>query len=152
MEDTIAIGSDHAGYNLKEKIKPVLRKLKFKFKDFGIRSKEISSDYPDIAFKVAKYVSKGKSKYGILICGTGIGMSIAANKVRGIRAALCYDNKTALLSRAHNNANILTLGGRLLSWSEVNKIIEIWLRTPFSKESRHKRRVEKIERMEKNVS
>lgn len=147
MPDIIAIGSDHAGFKLKEQIKSFLKELKYKYKDFGVHTDKISSDYPDVAFKVAKYVSGGESKYGILICGTGIGMSIAANKVKGIRAALCYNKKTAELSKAHNNANILTLGARILSVNQAKEIVKEWLKTPFSKESRHIRRIKKIERM-----
>ncbi len=138
----IAIGSDHAGFKLKEMLKRQLIEKGNKVKDFGTYSEE-SVDYPDIAFKVAEEVSTGNFDRGILICGTGIGMCIAANKVDGIRAALCWDERSAELSRKHNNSNILCIGGRILKEKDAKKIVDIWLQTEFEG-GRHLRRVKKI--------
>jgi ribose 5-phosphate isomerase B len=143
----VAIGSDHAGFMLKERLKKHLIKLNYEVKDFGTHSKE-SVDYPDIAFEVARDVSKGKFDRGILICGTGIGMCIAANKVVGIRAALCWDERTAELSRKHNDSNILCLGGRILGEEEAMKIVDVWLTTKFEG-GRHLRRIKKISEYER---
>jgi ribose 5-phosphate isomerase B len=143
----IAIGSDHAGFELKEEIKKHIEKLGHEYKDFGTFGKE-SVDYPDFASKVAKAVSKKIYDRGILICGSGIGMSMCANKVPGIRAALCYSIETAKLSRKHNDANVLTLGARLTNPKLAKKIVEVWLQTEFEG-GRHKRRVDKIMEMEK---
>jgi ribose 5-phosphate isomerase B len=138
----IAIGSDHGGYLLKEDIKEHLSGRKVVFKDFGAYS-EGSVDYPDIGKKVARAVASKKYKFGILVCGTGLGMSMVANKVKGIRAALCHNVYTAKMSRAHNDANILCLGGRVLKKAPALKIVEAFLRTPFEG-GRHLRRVKKI--------
>jgi len=140
----IAIGSDHGGYLLKEDIKKHLTKRKAEFKDFGAYS-EVSVDYPDIGKKVAKAVASKKYKFGILVCGTGLGMSMVANKVRGIRAALCHSVYTAQMSRAHNDANVLSLGGRVLKKELALKIVDAFLKTPFEG-GRHLRRVRKIEK------
>ena len=140
----IAIGSDHGGYLLKEDIKKHLTKRKAEFKDFGAYS-EVSVDYPDIGKKVAKAVASKKCKFGILVCGTGLGMSMVANKVRGIRAALCHSVYTAQMSRAHNDANVLSLGGRVLKKELALKIVDAFLKTPFEG-GRHLRRVRKIEK------
>lgn len=141
----IAIGSDHAGFKLKEKIKGFLDELGYQYKDYGTDSEE-SVDYPDFAAKVAEVVSKGEFDRGILVCGTGIGMSIAANKFPNVRATLCYDTTTARLSREHNDANVLTLGGRLTDEKTAKEIVGIWLKTEFLGE-RHARRVDKINRL-----
>ena len=140
----IAIGSDHGGYLLKEDIKEHLSGRKVVFKDFGAYS-EGSVDYPDIGKKVARAVASKKYKFGILVCGTGLGMSMVANKVKGIRAALCHNVYTAQMSRAHNDANVLSLGGRVLKKAPALKIVDAFLQTPFEG-GRHLRRVKKIER------
>lgn len=141
----IIIGSDHGGFKLKEKIKKYLGELGYEYEDIGTDSMQ-SCDYPDFAYKVAKKVAETNSK-GILICGTGIGMSISANKVRGIRAALAFDEFTAKMSREHNNSNVLCLGERTTKEELAKKIVKVWLETPFSKEERHHRRVDKITKL-----
>lgn len=141
--EKIIIGSDHGGFKLKEKIKVYLQELGYEAEDTGTYSEE-SCDYPEIARTVAEKVSKENNK-GILICGTGIGMSIAANKVKRVRAALCYDENTAKLSREHNNANILCIGERTTKEDIAKNIVKVWLETPFSEDERHHRRVEKME-------
>jgi len=138
----IYLGSDHGGFELKEAIKMHLDKKRVKYKDSGAYSEE-PVDYPDIAYKVAKKVAKEKAK-GILICGTGIGMCIAANKVKGIRAALAYDKYSAEMSRLHNDANVLCLRGRKVNFKKQLKIADVWLKTKFSGEERHKRRIAKL--------
>lgn len=143
----IAIGSDHAGFELKERIKAFLDARGIRWEDFGTNSAD-STDYPDYGFPVAEAVARGAFELGILVCGTGIGMSILANKVRGIRAALCTSPEMAELSRRHNDANILTLGGRVLSPKEAMEIVDVWLKTGFEGD-RHARRVGKIRGYEK---
>lgn len=143
----IILGSDHAGFDLKEYIKEYLKKLKIEYEDYGTYSSD-SVDYPDIALKVAKKVAN-KNK-GILICGTGIGMSIVANKIKGVRAALCHNEYEAEMSRAHNDSNILVLGGRILSPELAKKIVKKWLDTKFEG-NRHKRRLDKIKEIEKGL-
>ena len=138
----VAIGSDHGGYKLKEKIKEFLKKRKISFKDFGTFSEE-PVDYPDIGRAVAKAVAAKKFKFGILTCGTGIGMAMAANKVKGIRAAVAHNVFTAQMSRAHNDANIMALGGRVLRPGMALKIVDVFLKTRFEG-GRHLRRVRKI--------
>jgi ribose 5-phosphate isomerase B len=140
----IALGSDHAGYRLKEEIAEVLRSDGVNFQDFGAFSEE-PVDYPDIAREVAEAVSRGEFDRGILICGTGVGMCIVANKIHGVRAALCSDEYTARLSRAHNDTNVLTLGGRTIGPELAKSIVRVWLDTAFDTGSRHAKRVEKIE-------
>lgn len=140
----IAIGSDHAGLSLKERIKAVLEELDIEFRDFGTYSDD-SCDYPDYARQVADQVSTGPFDLGILCCGSGIGVSIVANKVRGIRAALCHDEGAAALSRQHNDANVLCLAGRTIDPDKVEPIIRAWVTTNFEG-GRHKKRVEKIEK------
>ncbi len=139
----IAIGADHAGFLLKEKIKEHV-KPKINVKDFGTFD-ESSVDYPDFAKAVSKSVIKKECSFGILICGTGIGMSIAANKIKGVYAALCHNEYTAKMAREHNNANILTLGSRTLSDSMAFKIVDIFLETDFEG-GRHIKRLKKIEK------
>jgi len=138
----IVIGSDHGGFKLKEDIKAHLKRRNISFKDLGAYSQE-SVDYPDIGKKAAKAVASKKYKFGILVCGTGLGMSMVANKVKGIRAALCHNVYTAKMSRAHNDANVLSLGGRVLKKAPALKIVEAFLKTPFEG-GRHLRRVRKI--------
>ena len=143
----IAIGSDHGGFHLKEHIKQCLQSKGIEVLDFGTFTEE-SVDYPDIAEKVGRAVAAGEPKRGILICGTGIGISIAANKIHGIRAALCADVFSALMSREHNDANILTMGERVIGPGLANDIVAIFMKTEFEG-GRHARRVEKIKTLEK---
>ncbi|MFH1943597.1 MAG: ribose 5-phosphate isomerase B [bacterium] len=140
---TVAIGSDHAGYDLKEVIKKFLDTQNIRYQDYGTNSTE-SVDYPDIAVAVSRAVMKTTDVLGILVCGTGVGMSIIANKIPGIRAALCTSEKLAELSRRHNNANILTLGGRTTDAELARKIVKTFLDTPPDPEDRHQRRIQKI--------
>ena len=143
----IAIASDHGGYHLKEQIKTILQSLGVDYHDFGTSSTE-SVDYPDYAVLVAKEVQNGNR--GILCCGTGIGMSITANKFKGVRAALCHDVYTAQMSRQHNDANILIMGGRVEhSPEEVKAMIHAWLKTDYEG-GRHQKRLEKIAQWEGN--
>jgi ribose 5-phosphate isomerase B len=142
----IAIGSDHRGYEAKRRISLLLQQLGHEVLDMGAAGKE-SVDYPDFAFQVAQAVSEGRVDRGVLICGTGIGMCIAANKVRGVRAAPCHDSITAEMSRRHNDANVLCLSGDLLGEELIDRMVRIWLATEFEG-SRHARRVEKIARFE----
>lgn len=139
----IAIGADHGGFELKEAI---IKHFdgKVVFKDFGTNSLE-SVDYPEYAFKVADSVASGECEAGILICKTGIGMSIAANKVKGIRCALCFNEEVAHLCKEHNNANVIALPASMISKDEAVKIIEIWLNSKFLG-GRHEKRVNMIER------
>jgi ribose 5-phosphate isomerase B len=141
----IALGSDHAGFEYKEKIKVILDELKLSYKDFGTSSKE-STDYPDYAHQVASAVSKGECDRGILVCGTGIGMAIVANKHKGVRAAVCESSTAARLARQHNNANILTIGERLTGWEAAADIVRTFLSTQFEG-GRHERRVDKISKL-----
>lgn len=139
----VFIASDHAGFRLKEKIKKYLERKKIWYQDMGTDSLN-SVDYPDYALKVAEEVAKDRNRRGILICGTGTGMTIAANKVKGIRAAAAYDPYSAKMSRVDNDTNVLGLRGRFFPLKKIKKIINIWLNTPFSGEERHKRRLRKI--------
>jgi ribose 5-phosphate isomerase B len=142
----IAIGSDHGGYNLKQSVMAHLAERGIKYKDFGTYSTE-SSDYPDFGEAVGNAVVSGDYELGIVICGTGIGISIAANKIRGVRAAVCGDCFSAEMSRRHNNANILALGERVTGVGLALKITDIFLETPFDG-GRHERRVNKITEIE----
>jgi len=141
------LGADHAGYDLKEKIKQHLRQQGFDLRDEGTASTE-SVDYPDFARLVAHDVSEHRADLGILVCGSGIGMAISANKVAGIRAANVSSEYEAQMSREHNNANVLTLGARIVSEDQASKIVDKWLATQFAG-GRHERRVEKIAEIEK---
>lgn len=143
---SIALGSDHAGFQLKEAIKEELVNKGYKIHDFGAYSSE-SSGFPVYAEKVSMAVAKDEYSRGILICGTGIGMSIVANKVKGIRAAVCWNEYTAKMSRSHNNANILCLGGRILSKEEALRIVMVWLSEEYEG-GRHKKRNDLIEKIE----
>ena len=138
----IAIGCDHGGFQLKAAVMQYLADKGYAYEDFGTFSEE-SCDYPDIAIKVAEEVAAGKYDKGILICGTGIGIGIAANKVPGIRAALCHDTFSAHASREHNDANILTMGQRVIGQGLALDIVDIWLHTAFEG-GRHQRRIDKI--------
>lgn len=143
----IVIGCDHAGFKLKERIKKYLIDQGFKVEDVTPELVE-NDDYPDYARLVAEKVGKNNKLRGVLICGTGTGMVIAANKFKGVRAAHAYDEYTARMAREHNNANVLTLRARKFSWRKSLKILKTWLETPFSKEARHVRRLNKIKRFE----
>ena len=140
----IAIGCDHGGFELKQEIIKHLTKKGIDFEDFGCFS-EASCDYTDYGKAVAEAVAAGKYEKGILICGTGIGISITANKIKGIRCALCSDCFSAEATREHNDANILALGGRVVGVGLALKIVDTFLNTPFSNEERHIRRISKIE-------
>ena len=138
----IYISSDHAGYNLKENIKRKFKK-KYRFQDLGTDNSKIYVNYPDFAHRLCKKVSNDSKNIGILVCGSGMGMSMAANKHKKIRAAVCYSVKNTKLSRLHNNANIITLGSRLTKKDTAFKCIEAIINTKFEG-GRHKKRVEKI--------
>lgn len=138
----VAIGSDHRGYGAKEKIKAMLVSKAYDVLDFGADC-AASCDYPDAAYPTCKSVVTGVSDFAILLCGSGIGMCISANKVRGIRAALCHDELTAEMSRRHNDANVLCLPADLIGEELMRRIVEVWLKTPFEG-GRHERRVKKI--------
>ncbi len=146
----IAIGSDHAGLELKNFIKDILIQRGIEPVDFGTHE-ESSVDYPDFGEQVSFAVSRGEVDRGILICGTGLGMSIVANKFPGIRATLCHDEYTARMSRLHNDSNILVMGGRVIEREVALKILVAWLETPFEG-GRHSRRLDKILKIEKRVN
>ena len=138
----IIIASDHAGFKLKEKLKSYLLKSGFKVKDIGTNSL-LRCDYPRFAYNLAHQVSLGKFKRGILICNTGVGNSIVANRLPGVRAALCYNIKAARLSRQHNDSNILVLGAAFMKSSKASRIVGVWLKSRFLG-GRHKRRLNQI--------
>ncbi len=142
----IAIGSDHRGYQVKSKIIELLKRLEHTSIDVGTNDTD-SIDYPDIAADVARRVASGEADRGILICGSGLGMCIAANKIPGIRAAPCHDDLTAEMSRRHNDLNVLCLSADMLGEKLIDRMVEIWLSTEFEG-GRHARRVEKIEKLE----
>lgn len=142
----IAIGSDHRGLTAKQRILVVLNQMGHEVTDFGTNGAD-PVDYPDVAFPVASAVGQGSADRGILICGTGLGMSIAANKVPGVRATPCHDSVTAELSRSHNDANVMCLSGDLLGGELIDRMVRIWLQTPFDG-GRHARRIEKIGKFE----
>lgn len=139
----IIIGSDHAGYPMKERVKAHLQKQGVQVEDVGTHSEE-SVDYTDFGKKVASKVSNGTFDRGILICGTGLGMSMVANRFRGVRAALANDLFSAIMSRRHNNSNILVMGGRLIGDTLALQVVDTWLETPFEG-GRHQRRLEKMD-------
>lgn len=140
----IALGCDHGGYALMQEVIAYLKEQKIDYKNFGTDSEE-SCDYPVYAKKVAHAVAGGECEKGILICGTGIGVSITANKVKGIRAALCGDCFSAKATREHNDANILAMGARVVGVGLALEIVKVFLETPFSNEERHMRRISQIE-------
>jgi ribose 5-phosphate isomerase B len=146
----VLIASDHAGFSGKEAIKQTLDRMGIGYEDLGT-STEDSVDYPDYAERVARGVARGDADRGILVCGSGIGMEIAANKVPGIRAALAWNEETARLSRSHNDANVLAVGGRTTPTGTIEEIVRTFLTTDFEG-GRHARRIEKIANLEKNVS
>ena len=143
----IGLACDHGGFELKEELKAFLKSSGLEAIDFGTFD-ETSVDYPDFGILLAQKVSKGELKRGILICGTGIGMSIVANKFPGVRAALANDLYSARCSREHNDANILVIGGRIIGRDLAREIVKVWLTTPFAG-GRHQRRIDKISALEK---
>lgn len=145
----IAVATDHRGHEAIEQIKAIISQLELSYVDFSTPSDQ-PVDYPDTAYLAAKAVAAGEADRAILVCGTGIGMSIAANKIKGIRAALCYDELAAKLSRQHNDANVLCLSGELVGQNMMRKIVETWLATDFSA-GRHQRRVRKIQAIEEGM-
>ncbi len=140
----IALGCDHGGYELMKEIKEHLAKKGVAFVDFGTDSTK-ATDYPIYAKRVAKAIQSGECEKGILICGTGIGISITANKQKGIRCALCHDVFSAEATRLHNDSNVLAMGGRVVGAGLAIKIVDTWLDTPFSGDARHIARIEQIE-------
>ncbi len=145
----IAIGCDHAGFGLKEEILGLLRGLDVEYVDCGTNGTE-SVDYPDFGVKVSELVSSGEIEKGILICGTGLGMSMVANKFPNVRAALCNDLFSAKMSRLHNDANILVMGGRVIGKDLAAEIVKVWLSTPFEGQ-RHLKRLIKIKDIEEKL-
>ncbi len=143
----IAIASDHGGFEYKEQLIPYLSSLGYEITDMGCYSTD-SIDYSDYAFPLAEAVSDGTVERGIVICGTGIGVSICANKVKNVRCALCTDPLMAKLTREHNDSNVLALGGRIIGIELAKEIASTWLKTPFSNDERHIRRIEKISKYE----
>jgi ribose 5-phosphate isomerase B len=139
----VVLGSDHAGYPMKEKVKTFLEELGVAFEDVGTHD-EASVDYTDFGKKVGRSVSDGTFERGILICGTGLGMSMIANRFRGVRAALANDLFSAIMSRRHNDSNILVMGGRLIGDTLARQLVKAWLETPFEG-GRHQRRLEKMD-------
>jgi ribose 5-phosphate isomerase B len=144
----IAIGADHAGFALKEELRAALEAKGLEVVDFGTHSNE-STDYPDYASAVAQSVSQGEAECGILVCSTGVGMSMAANKVEGVRAALAFNADEVELTRRHNNANVLTLGARYNNLRQAEELVDVFLKTPFEG-GRHQRRVDKIASLERS--
>src|SRR5262245_30109526 len=143
----IAIGNDHRGVAVKQRLLGLVQSLGHEVQDIGVKTVDTSVDYPDFAFEVATTVGKGLADRGILICGTGIGMCIAANKVDGVRAACCHDMITAEMSRRHNNANVLCLSADMLGEELIERMVRTWLITEFEA-GRHQRRVDKIGKFE----
>lgn len=143
----IAIGSDHAGFLVKNELIKLIKEKKYDFIDCGTYSQE-SCDYPDYALKVGKEVVSKNADFGVVICGTGIGISIAANKVKGVRCALVYNKETAILSKMHNNANVIAFGARQFSLEEIKEFFQAYLDTSF--EERHQKRIDKICSLEEN--
>ncbi len=136
----VAIGSDHGGYKYKEKAKALLAEMGFEVEDFGADSEQVC-DYAPVGRSVAEAVAQGRCRWGVLVCGTGLGMSYVANRVKGVRAALCYAEEVARLSREHNDANIIVLGERSMPWDGAAKAIRAFFSTDFSGEERHVRRI-----------
>ena len=146
-ERVIAIGADHSGFRLKQSLKTLIESLGLEPRDVGVHE-EKPADYPDIAAQVAELVASGAAARGVIIDGAGIGSSIAANKIPGIRAALCYDRASARNSREHNDSNVLTLGARLLTETQAEDVLRTWIATPFAG-GRHQARVQKIMDLER---
>jgi ribose 5-phosphate isomerase B len=145
----IAVGADHAGFPLKEPVVQWLMDAGYDVQDVGTFDGSVSVDYPDFAAKVAQAVASGQAQYGLLFCGTGLGMAIAANKVRGVRAVTCHDVVSARFAREHNDANVLTMGGRLVAAPLALEVVGTFLQTAFAG-GRHQRRVEEIADLERN--
>jgi ribose 5-phosphate isomerase B len=143
----VALASDHGGFDLKNEIGRYLEEMKLPYKDFGPATPE-RTDYPKWGYLAAKAVSSGECDRGIIICGTGVGMSLAANKVKGIRCVNCSDCYTAMLSRQHNNTNMLALGGRVVGAGLAKLIVKIWLETEFERGGRHEQRVDMVMKIE----
>ncbi len=141
----IAIGGDHAGFDLKENLKRMLKEKGYECDDLGAETPDPQDDYPEFGRKVAEAVASGEYDRGIIMCGTGMGISISANKVPGVRAAVCYSTDMAKISRAHNDANVLALGGRIVAKELALDIAITWLETEFSGEERHARRIRQLE-------
>ncbi len=141
----IAIGGDHAGFDLKENLKRLLKEKGYECDDLGAETFDPQDDYPEFGQRVAKAVASGEYDRGIVMCGTGMGISISANKVPGVRAAVCYSTDMARISRAHNDANVLALGGRIVAKELALDIATTWLETEFSGEERHARRIRQLE-------
>ncbi len=141
----IAIGSDHAGFDLKENLKRLLKEKGYECHDLGAETFDPQDDYPKFGRKVAAAVASGEYDRGIVMCGTGMGISISANKVPGVRAAVCYSTDMARISRAHNDANVLALGGRIVAKELALDIATTWLETEFCGEERHARRIRQLE-------
>lgn len=148
----IAIAVDHAGLELKKAVMTYLAEKSFEVIDFGLTEEAPAADYPDFALKASESVAKGECELGILICGTGIGMSITANKVRGIRCAVCCDCFSAEATRLHNDANMIALGSRVTGEGHAVKILDTFLSTGFSGAERHQRRIDKITDIEKKYT
>ncbi len=144
----IYLGADHRGFKVKEEIKKYLDKLGYLFEDLGNKIFDPEDDYPDFTERVARKVSQNPKNKGILFCGSAIGMAIFANKFKGVRAAQCFNEKMAELSRSHNDANILCLSADFLPSARIKRIVKTWLKTEFSKEERHKKRLAKIKKYE----
>lgn len=142
----IGIGSDHGGYELKQEVIKHLEERNLEYKDFGTNNTD-STDYPVYAKEVARAILDGECDKGILICGTGIGISITANRMKGIRAALCHDCFSAEATRLHNDANILAMGGRVIGVGHALKVVDTFLDTPYSKDERHNRRIGLIDKI-----
>lgn len=140
----VYLGADHAGFGVKEKLKKFLDRKKISYEDLGAEKYDKKDDYPNFAIKVGEKVAKDKNARGILVCGSGAGMTIAANKVRGVRAVAAYDEYSARMSREHNDTNVLGLRGRNFPFDKIKKIVSIWLKTKFSNGERHIRRIKKI--------
>lgn len=143
----VALASDHGGYRLKEAVKAVLEEDQIPYKDYGTHSEE-SCDYPDFAGPAARAVSEGGSDKAILCCGSAAGMTIVANKFPGVRAVACHNEWTTRMSRSHNDANVLALGGRVIDADEAKRLVRLWLKTPFEG-GRHSRRISKISDLER---
>ncbi|MBM3724661.1 MAG: RpiB/LacA/LacB family sugar-phosphate isomerase [Acidobacteria bacterium] len=149
-EATVALGADHGGFAMKEALKAIFHELGLTVRDVGVHDPG-PADYPDIALKVAELVALGQATRGVIVDGAGIGSAMAANKVPGVRAALCYDKASARNSREHNHANVLTLGGRLLTESQAAEVLRTWLSTPYGG-GRHQARIDKITAIENKYS
>jgi ribose 5-phosphate isomerase B len=146
----VALGADHGGFRMKEWLKPLIAGMGFTVDDVGVHE-EKPADYPDLAHEVARRVAEGRAAWGVIVDGAGIGSAMAANKVPGVRAALCYDRATARNSREHNHANVLTLGGRQLSETQLEAVVRTWFGTPWGG-GRHQARIDKITAIEQTYA